>query len=72
MSIGFPRQAYWSGLSFPSPGDISNPEFKSLSPELAGIRFFTTETPRKPNELHTSWLKWQMFMLYIFYYNEKK
>ena len=25
LSIGFPRQEYWSGLPFPSPGDIPNP-----------------------------------------------
>ena len=27
-SVGFPRQEYWSGLSFPSPGDLSNPGIK--------------------------------------------
>ena len=25
LSLGFPRQEYWSGLPFPSPGDLSNP-----------------------------------------------
>ena len=25
LSVGFPRQEYWSGLSLPSPGDLSNP-----------------------------------------------
>ena len=25
LSIGFPRQEYWSRLPFPSPGDLSNP-----------------------------------------------
>ena len=25
LSIGFPRQEYWSGLPFPSPGDFPNP-----------------------------------------------
>ena len=24
LSMGFPRQAYWSGLPFPSPGDLPN------------------------------------------------
>ena len=44
LSIGFPRQEYWSVLTFPSPGDLPNPgiELGSLiSPALAG-RFFTT------------------------------
>ena len=31
-SMGFPKQAYWSGLSFPSPGNLPNPEIKSTSP----------------------------------------
>ena len=25
LSMGFPRQEYWSGLLFPSPGDLPNP-----------------------------------------------
>ena len=33
-SMGFPRQEYWSGLSFPSPGDLPNPGIKLLSPAL--------------------------------------
>ena len=49
LSMEFPRQEYWSGLSFPSPGDLPNPEVKLTSPPLAG-RFFTTEPPGKsPN-----------------------
>ena len=27
-SVGFSRQEYWSGLPFPSPGDLSNPGIK--------------------------------------------
>ena len=46
LSIGFPRQEYWSGLTFPSPGDPSDPGVKPTSPTLAG-RFFTTEPPGK-------------------------
>ena len=33
-SMGFSRQEYWSGLSFPSPGDLPNPGIKSASPAL--------------------------------------
>ena len=47
LSMGFPRQEYWSGLSFPSPGDLPNPGIKPMSPALAG-GFFTTELPGKP------------------------
>ena len=33
-SMRFPRQEYWSGLQFPSPGDLSNPGFEPWSPAL--------------------------------------
>ena len=33
-SMEFFRQEYWSGLPFPSPGDISNPEIEPMSPDL--------------------------------------
>ena len=31
---GFLRQEYWSGLPFPSPGDLPDPEIKPRSPAL--------------------------------------
>ena len=46
--MGFPRQEYWSGLPFPSPGDLPNPGIGPTSPALAG-EFFTTEPPRMPD-----------------------
>ena len=33
-SMGFSRQEYWSGLPFPSPGDLSNPGTEPGSPAL--------------------------------------
>ena len=45
--MGIPRQEYWSGLPFPSPGDLPDPGIKPVSPVLMG-RFFTTESPGKP------------------------
>jgi len=51
-SMEFPRQEYWSGLPFLSPGDLPNPgiELASLvSPALASA-FFTTEPPGKPRQ----------------------
>ena len=33
-SMGFSRQEYWSGLPFPSPGDLPDPEFEPGSPAL--------------------------------------
>ena len=32
LSMGFSRQEYWSGLPFPSPGDLPNPGIESMSP----------------------------------------
>ena len=48
-SMGFPRQEYWRGLPFPSPGVLPDPGIESMSPALAG-RFFTTESSGKPQE----------------------
>ena len=44
---GFPRQAYQSGLSFPSPGHLPDPGLEPEFPALAD-RFFITEAPGKP------------------------
>ena len=32
LSVGFSRQEYWSGLPFPSPGDLANPWIEPRSP----------------------------------------
>ena len=45
LPMEFSRQEYWSGLPFPSPGDL--PGIEPVSPALAG-RFFITEPPGKP------------------------
>ena len=45
-----PRQEYWSGLPFPTPGDLPDPGIEPASlasPTLAG-GFFTTLPPGKP------------------------
>ena len=34
LSMGFPRQEHWSGLPFPSPGDLPNPGIEPGSPAL--------------------------------------
>ena len=46
LSMGFSRQEYWSGLPFPSPGDLPNPGIKPASLESYALegRFFTTST----------------------------
>ena len=40
LSMGFSRQEHWSGLPFPSPGDLPDSEIKPGSPALAGNFFF--------------------------------
>ena len=45
--MGFARQEDWSGLLFPSPGDLANPGIQPVSPALAD-GFFTTDPPGKP------------------------
>ena len=55
LSMGFSGQEHWSGLPFPSPGNLLDPEIKPMSlmsPALAG-RFFTTEPPGKPHLMYT-------------------
>ena len=44
---GRERQGQWSGLAFPSPGDLHNLEIKPASPALAD-GFFTTKPLGKP------------------------
>ena len=34
QSMGFSRQEYWNGLSFPSPGDLPDPGIEPRSPTL--------------------------------------
>ena len=35
LSVGFPRQEYWGGLPFPSPGDLPDPGIEPVSSALA-------------------------------------
>ena len=45
LSMESPRQEYWSGLPFPSPGDLPNPGIEPRSPALQA-----SEPPEKPNQ----------------------
>ena len=46
-SMGFSRQEYWSGLPFPSPGDLPDPGIEPGSPALEADAL-TSEPPGKP------------------------
>ena len=45
--MGFSRQDYWSGLPFPSPGDLPNPGMEPRSPSLQADAL-PSELPEKP------------------------
>ena len=47
--MGFPRQEYWTGLSFPPPGDFPDPEIEPSSRVDRQI-LLQSEPPRKPLE----------------------
>jgi len=62
----FSRQGYWSGLSFPSPGDLPNPGIEpgfpalqgdSLPTELQGKPLKRAETKRKKEFNLEAWEK---------------
>ena len=44
----FSRQEYWSGLAFPSQGDLPDPKIEPVSPALAGVVLFITVLTGKP------------------------
>ena len=58
LSMGFSRQGYWSGLPFPSPGDLPDPGIKLVSPALQADSL-PTELPGKPCTARPG-VKWPM------------
>ena len=53
LSMEFSGQEYWSGLPFPSPGDLPNPGIKPRSPALQADSL-PSELPGKPYVVHDS------------------
>ena len=52
--MGFSRQKCWSGLTFPSPGDLPDPEIEPGSPALQADAL-PSEPPGKPQmDIHPS------------------
>ena len=51
-SLGFSRQEYWSGLPFPSPGDLPDPGIEPRSPAFQADAL-TSEPPGKPKTCNT-------------------
>ena len=63
LSLGFPKQEYWSGLPFPSPGHLPNPGIKHGSPTLR-VYSLPPEPPRKPNSYSCSMLPLLLLSLF--------
>ena len=53
LSMGFSRQEYWSGLPFPSPGDLPDPGIEPESPALQADAL-PSEPPGKPKPQYKS------------------
>ena len=60
LSMGFPRQEYWSGLPFLSLGDLPEPGIESSSLGLAG-RFLTLSHQGSLNKLVLQFVKKKLF-----------
>ena len=68
--MGVSRQEYWSGLPFPSPGDLPNPGIEPGSPALEADAL-TSEPPGKPDDKWDD--KWSLFsdanfVVFFFFY----
>ena len=55
-SMGFSRQEYWSGLPFPSPGDLPDPGIEPSSPALQADAL-NSDPPGKPPVYNAGRLK---------------
>ena len=61
LSMGFSRQEYWSGLTYPSPGDLPNPGIEPRSPALQADSL-PTESPGKESRAPKNWCFWTMVL----------
>ena len=71
LSVGFSRQEYWSGLLFPSPGDLPNPGIKPWSLALQA-NALSSEPPGKLPKFEQPYyiLKMQYYLLGIIIWEE--
>ena len=60
-SMGFPRQEYWNGLPFPSPGDLPNPgiETTSVMSSVSAGRFFYLQDPNGGQQQGNALVNWE-------------
>ena len=64
LFMGLPRQKYWTGLPFPSPGNLPNPGIKPM-PLTLGSWFFTIVPPGTSGSSNTfkQWTNMHRFRL---------
>ena len=51
LSIAFPRQKYWSGLPFPSPGNLPSPGTEPRCPALQADSLWSEPPGKPPNKV---------------------
>ena len=71
LSMGFSRQGYYSGLPFPSPGDLPNPGIEPGCPALQADAL-TSEPPGKPQTAGEIPKKWFFLIVDLFNQNINK
>src|SRR5574337_85264 len=67
LTMGFPRQEYWSGLPFPSPGDFPDPGIEPRSPALQAVSLLTElggKPPYTSKETSKSFFGLSLFSLH--------
>ena len=68
--MGFPRQEYWSGLSFPSPGKFLDPGIELLTQESpATARGFFTAEPLENASIFYTINRLHLLKFYYILYN---
>ena len=55
LSLGFSRQEYWSGLPFPPPGDLPDPEIEAASTASPTLQVDSLPT-EPPGKLRGDWI----------------
>ena len=60
--IGFSRQEYWSGLPFPSPGDLPDPGIEPRSPVWATVEYCSA-IKNEIISFAATWIWWEIIML---------
>ena len=64
LSMGFSRQEYWSGLPFPSPGDLPDPGIEPRSPTLRADAL-PSEPPGKPTNKDLQYSTWNSAQCHV-------